>query len=175
MADGIKHEGSVPAATPAAPSSMRFARSPNLAFLSFSIALMSLAAALFQGYINARNLAVVQRDLARREHVRGCKEAAELYFEAKLRIARYASRQRQGVADDGFEAALATGRLAAVSTYLANFGDGAARETYTALSAAMQALLDSAAGGTRNEAALADAERLFGKLNADCVAVSKID
>ena len=155
MADSVKHEGAVPAAPPAA-STVRFARSPNLALLSFSIALLSLAAALFQGYINARNLAVVQRDLARREHVRGCKEAAELFFEAKSRIARYAARQRQGVADDGFDAALATGRLAAVSTYLANFGDGATRETYTAFSTAMRSLLDGAATGSRNETALAD-------------------
>lgn len=148
---------------------------PGLAVVSIGIALLSLGAALFQGFINARNLAVVQRDLARREHVRACKEAAELFFEAKLRAARHAARIRQGIADDGFDAALAAGRLAAVSTYLANFGDERIRQTYTALSGAMRAVLDAAGRGQTDEAALGEAERLFASLNADCVRAARID
>lgn len=153
----------------------QFRTAPAMAMFSLAIALLSLSAAFFQGFINARNLNVVQRDLARREHVRGCKEAAELFFEAKLRIARLAARARQGAADDGFDAALATGRLAAVSTYLANFGDDTTRQTYTALSSAMRKLLDAAATGIKDDAALADADRLFGLLNADCVKAARLD
>ncbi|MGL4496360.1 MAG: hypothetical protein ACRCUX_11135 [Beijerinckiaceae bacterium] len=156
----------------AAPS---LARGANLAVLSLVIALVSLMAAVFQGYINARNLAVVQRDLARREHVRACKEAAELFFEAKLRIARHAGQVRDNQGGDGFDAALATGRLAAVSTYLANFGDGATRNSYTALSQAMRTLLDGAAQGRRDDPALVEADRLFGLLNADCVRAARLD
>ena len=62
----------------------------NIAHVSIVIAVLSLGAAMYQGWINSRNLEVVTRDIGRREHLRACKEVIEAYFEAKLRIARLA-------------------------------------------------------------------------------------
>lgn len=144
----------------------------NIAHVSIVIAVLSLGAAMYQGWINSRNLEAVTRDIGRREHLRACKEVIEAYFEVKLRIARLATpTMGAGLGDPEFEARAAIARFAALGTYLANFQDEAARVRYTGLSRELERLVDvarSAPVADRAELFRA-ADEIFASMNADCV------
>jgi hypothetical protein len=139
----------------------------NLTHVSLAVATLSLGAALFQGYLNSRNLDVVQRDIGRREHLRACKEVIEAYFDAKLRIER---AWGEAAADRRFEARQAVARFAALGTYLANFQDEAARVRYTELSRELDRL-----AGEGGPAAFARADEVFAAMNADCVRSTRFE
>ena len=155
-------------------------RVPPITYLSLAVAVFSLATAMYQGWLQTRNLEAVQRDLARREVIRGCKDAIEAYFEAKLRL-RLAGEPALGAVDAQrrYEAAAsAVARLAAVGTFLANGQSEEARAVYTDLSHEMERI---AAAGRADELDVAApdlfsaADRLFARMNADCVGSTRID
>jgi hypothetical protein len=54
-------------------------RASLVSSLSFLIASMSLGASFYQGYLNTKNLEIIQRDVSRREYIRTCKEIIETY------------------------------------------------------------------------------------------------
>lgn len=154
--------------------------------LSLAIALLSLATAMFQGYLNARNMATVTTDISRREAIRTCKEAVEAWFEVKLRIGLMT-----GTGDDhgtvavgtaaperSVDAAIAINRFAALGTVLANTTDQPEmRASYTALSGELARIHASARAepGKPLASLFEKAEGLFGKLNGDCVHWSRGD
>lgn len=149
----------------------------GLAHVSIVIALMSLGAALYQGWINSRNLEAVQRDIGRREHLRACKEIIEAYFEVKLRIARLAMpTMGAGLGDPEFEARAAVARFAALGTYLANFQDEGRRVRYTALSRELERLVDQARAApiADRDALFRAADEIFAGMNADCVGSTRV-
>lgn len=153
-----------------------------LASLSMLLAMMSLGAALFQNYIYIKQLDILQRDVARAEHIRTCKEVIETYFQVKLKvglIARTAERARTANADPAggmleVEAANSVSRFAALGTYLANFQSEDTRYHYTQLSWTLEkiALASNAqSGDLRN--LFEPADRLFATMNDDCVRSAK--
>ncbi len=149
-------------------------RFPGLSSLSLGIALCSLSTAMYQGYVQTRNLEIMQRDLARREQVRSCKEVIEAYFEAKLRIGQVLdmrARPPSGwMPSPEDAAAVAVSRFAALGTYLANFQGEEARVRYTALTRALEAAVARAGdGGVSMQALFEAADGLFAGMNEDCV------
>jgi hypothetical protein len=143
----------------------------NLTHISLAIATVSLGAALFQGYLNSRNLDVVQRDIARREHLRACKEAIEAYFDAKLRIERAAAEPGP---ERRFEARAAVARVGALGTYLANFQGEAMRVSYTGLTRELDRLALAPSPAAPGEA-FARADGIFAELNQDCMRSTRFD
>lgn len=153
-------------------------RAISIAHFSIAIAILSLVSSGFQAWVNSRNLENVQHDIARREHIRACKEVIEAYFEVKARVGlvmgtdlRVADRTEPAGAEMRSAAAVAVARFAAIGTFLANFQDEAARAQYTALSLELTRILASArdAQTAGLEALFADADRLFARMNDDCV------
>jgi hypothetical protein len=155
------------------------ALSRHLPVVSFVVAALSLAMASFQGWINSRNLEVVQRDISRREVIRVCKEVIEAFFAVKLRVGVLAAGTdgRIGASaalrDDQnnvMEAAIAASRFAALATYLANFEDEATRVRFTALANELTRLVDLLrTRAIESTTSLFDiADREFVALNENC-------
>ena len=151
---------------------------------SMAIALASLATAMFQGYLNARNMATVTTDISRREAIRTCKETVEAWFEVKLRIGLMTGGgDDRGIVAVGIaapersiDAAVAINRFAALGTVLANVADlPEMRASYTALSGELTRIHAAARAepGKPLAALFERAEGLFGRLNADCVRWSR--
>ncbi len=148
----------------------------SLTHVSLCVAALSFGAAMFQGYVNSRNLEIVQRDIGRREHIRACREAIEGFFDVKLRIARMIELARPGAAPDAFDANMAVSRFGAIGTYLANFQGEDARYDYTLLTRELQRLVDAAkAGGVAaDDSFFKAANGMFDKMNSDCVRSSRV-
>lgn len=153
--------------------------SSHLPVVSLVVATLSLGMASFQGWINSRNLEVVQRDISRREVIRVCKEVIEAFFAVKLRVGVLtggadgrigASAALRDDPNNVIEAAIAASRFAALATYLANFQDEATRVRFTALANELTRLVDLLR--TRPPeltSTLFDAaDREFTALNEDC-------
>lgn len=147
----------------------------TITHLSLLVALASFGAAMFQGYINSRNLEVVQRDISRREHIRACKEAIEAFFDAKLRIVRLAHIAGSVAETSEFETAMSVSHVGAIGTYLANFQGEDARYQYTLLTRELQRLVDVAKGGAKaDDSFFKTADEKFNLMNADCVHSSQL-
>ena len=149
-----------------------------LPLVSLAVAGLSLGAAAWQGYLNSRNLEIVQRDLGRRELVRVCRDVIEAYFSVKLAVEKSATlRGDRPAAEVVFEPRAAVNRFAALGTYLANFQGEVKRAEYTALSRELQDLAKSSPTlkAETLEAAFAKADGMFAKLNDDCVRSSHFE
>lgn len=152
-------------------------RTPTVALLSVAIACFSLGTAMYQGYVQTRNLETVQRDIARREQIRACKDVIEAFFEAKLRtglLLQGGDDGSDGARQSAELAAVAVSRLGAVGTFLANMEGKDARARYTQLTRTVEAALSAARGGdaAAHAGAVAEADRLFAGMNMDCVGLA---
>src|SRR5918997_409558 len=109
-----------------------------LAGFSILLATLSLGAAFYQNYIYTQLIQVVQRNVARGEYIRTCRDIIETYFQVKLKVGLLMTAERAGGADGEStretEATNAVSRFAALGTYLANFQDEDVRFRYTQLS-----------------------------------------
>ena len=149
-------------------------RPPLLSLVTLTIAVASLSTAIYQGWVQTRNLEIVQRDLARREQVRSCKDVIEAYFDVKLRIgliADAATGSPPGLPDPVVQARMAVSRFGALGTYLANFQGEEARSRYTALTRELERVMGlarTAAGPSGMEALFEAADGLFYGMNEDC-------
>lgn len=153
-------------------------RPSRLTLVTLAIALLSLATAVYQGWVQTRNLEIVQRDLARREQVRSCKEVIEAYFEAKLRIGLLVGSRAAPAAtfpaSPEEAAAIAVSRFAALGTYLANFQGEATRQRYTALSRELERLVAAARTDSAPDRSFGTADGLFYEMNEDCVRSTRL-
>src|SRR5439155_24912928 len=61
-------------------------RSSLLALLSIGLAATTVFAAVYQNYIYTKLLDTIQRNVARTEYRRACRDVIEAYFQAKLRV-----------------------------------------------------------------------------------------
>jgi hypothetical protein len=156
-------------------------RSTLVSLMSFVIAIMSLGASFYQGYLNTRNLDIIQRDVSRREYIRTCKEVIETYFDVKLRVGLIIAAERQGTGTADtvtlMQASMAVSRFGALGTFLANFqeGDGI-RLRYTELTRELLNIVASAHEGTTKslDKLFETADDYFAKMNDDCVKLSKL-
>jgi hypothetical protein len=148
-------------------------RSRVLVYLSLVIACGSLAAAFYQNWIYTRQLDTIQRNVARGEYIRACRDIIETYFQVKLKVGLMMSREG---ADNGMfaiEAANAVSRLGGIGTYLANFQNEDIRFRYTQLTNELTRVVMSAREKGEAEKLFAKADELFAGLNEDCVKTAK--
>jgi 5'-deoxynucleotidase YfbR-like HD superfamily hydrolase len=168
---------------------MKASSMPNgttlLAGFSMLLAIMSLAAAFYQNYIQTKYVEAIQRNVSRAEYNRACRDLIEAYFQVKLKvglIARAAERERApngaGAGAESMlevEAANAISRFAALGTYLANFQNEDTRYQYTQLSWTLEKVLPLARNTAQVELAklFEPADKLFAAMNDDCVRTAK--
>jgi|SRR5262245_688416 len=148
-----------------------------ITYFPMFIATLSLVTSIYNGYLNSLFVNLIQRNVARGEYLRTCKDVIDAYFQVKFRAA-VVSRNRGNAKTDSpamtpeqIEAANAVARMSALGTYLANLRDEAVRVRYTELSMAVQKAVNEA---RQTPPAALDklfepADRIFADLNADCV------
>jgi hypothetical protein len=155
-------------------------RSVLLTYFPMLIAVLSLVTSIFNGYLNATFVDIIQRNVGRGEYLRTCKEIIDAYFQVKLH-ANIISRNHTSAGAEGaltpeqIAGANAVARMAALGTYLANLRDDATRERYTELSMAVEKVVKEA-GKTPPEGLpklFETADRIFSSMNADCVKSAK--
>jgi hypothetical protein len=154
-------------------------RSSLLAFLSIGLAAITVSAAVYQNYIYTKLLDTIQRNVARAEYSRACRDVIEAYFQVKLRVGLVLSERAGASASPGMmeiEAGNAVSRVGAYGTYLANFRNENVRYRYTQLTLELQRIVLSArAGGERDlDKLFAKADELFTRMNDDCVQTAKV-
>ena len=141
--------------------------------------MITVSAAVYQNYIYTRLLDTMQRNVARTEYGRACRDVIEAYFQVKLRVGLVLTER--AVAANGqpgmmeIEAANAVSRVGAYGTYLANFRDDNVRYQYTQLTLELQRIVLAArAGGERDlDRLFARADELFARMNDDCAKTAK--
>ncbi|MCC6889941.1 MAG: hypothetical protein IT536_15530 [Hyphomicrobiales bacterium] len=152
-------------------------RSVIVTYFPMFIATLSLVTAIYNGYLNSQFVNVIQRNVARSEYMRTCKDVIDAYFQVKFRAA-VISRNRESAPSgasamtvEQIEGANAVARLGALGTYLANLRDESVRARYTELSRAVEAAVGNARQVAPDslEALFEPADRIFDNLNADCV------
>ncbi|MBX9776713.1 MAG: hypothetical protein K2Y71_20230 [Xanthobacteraceae bacterium] len=148
-----------------------------ITYFPMFIATLSLVTSIYNGYLNNLFVNLIQRNVARSEYMRTCKDVIDAYFQVKFR-ASVVSRNRDSARADGatmtpdqIEAANAVARLGALGTYLANLRDENVRVRYTELSVAVAKAVNDArqASPSEVEKLFEPADRIFADLNADCV------
>jgi hypothetical protein len=148
-------------------------RTALVTYFPMFIATLSLVTSIFNGYLNAKFVDIIQRNVGRVEHMRTCKEIIDAYFQVKFRAGLLA--ERSGAPPEQAEAANAVSKFAALGTYLANLRDDATRVRYTRLSQQLEEIVAGApkapAGGLGQRFEAAD--KLFAELNDDCVRFAK--
>jgi len=157
-------------------------RSVLMGYFPMFIATLSLVTSIYNGYLNAKFVDIIQRNLGRGEHMRTCKEIIDAYFQVKFRaglVNASAERERSGgtagPASEQVEAANAVNKLAALGTYLANLRDDATRERYTDFSRQLEKIVNEArrVPGAEFNKLFDPADRMFTELNDDCVKTAK--
>lgn len=153
-------------------------RTVLLSYFPMFIATLSLVTSIFNGYLNAKFVDIIQRNLGRGEYLRTCKDVIDAYFQVKLKATVISRNQNPSSVSQGpamtpeqIDGATAVARLGALGTYLANLRGEGVRARYTELSMAV----DRAIAEARQTPPAAvsklfeTADRIFSELNADCV------
>jgi hypothetical protein len=150
-------------------------RATVITFFPMFIATLSLVTSIFNGYLNARFLDVMQRNVGRGEYMRTCKDIIDAYFQVKAKAAQIqasAASGSGGVTPQAAraEAAMAVSHFAALGTYLANLRDDVVRARYSELSQLLERILVEAAQPSSDLGKLfAPADEIFGSMNQDCI------
>ncbi|MCZ7656945.1 MAG: hypothetical protein M5U07_03400 [Xanthobacteraceae bacterium] len=150
-------------------------RSRYLVYLSLVIACGSLVAAFYQNFVYTRQLDTIQRNVARGEYIRACRDIIETYFQVKLKVGLMLAPRNGGGANDMFavEAANAVSRLGGIGTYLANFRDEDIRFRYTQLTDELTRIVMAARVARAPDTLFGKADELFAGLNDDCVRTAR--
>jgi hypothetical protein len=154
-------------------------RSSLLAFLSIGLAMITVSAAVYQNYIYTRLLDTIQRNVARTEYSRACRDVIEAYFQVKLRVGLVLTERAAAAGGQPgmmeMEAANAVSRVGAYGTYLANYRDDDVRYQYTQLTQELQRIVLAARAGAERDLdrLFAKADELFARMNDDCVKTAK--
>ena len=145
-------------------------RDTLLTYFPMFIATISVLASLYNAWLFARSVEIMQRNVDRGEIMRACKDVIDNYFQIKVKAGLIAAGGPAAAAAAN-EAATSVAKFGALGTYLANFGDEAARVRYTELSYELARVVTAASTTPRQDVnkLFEPAERLFATLNDDCV------
>jgi len=140
-------------------------------YISLLVAGLSLLTSFYQGYLNTRFVEIIQKNVARGEYMRTCKDIIDAYFQIKLRTSLLASSSEGNAENRAAEAGNSVSHFAALGTYLANLQDSAARERYTKLSVELARIVAVARKTQPSEVdkLFGPADELFAGMNDDCV------
>jgi hypothetical protein len=153
-------------------------RTVLMAYFPMFIATLSLVTSIFNGYLNARFVDIIQRNLGRGEYLRTCKDVIDAYFQIKLKATVISRNRGAPSTSDGsamtaeqIDGASAVAKLSALGTYLANLRGEAVRARYTELSMAVDRAIAQAGKTPPAEVGklFAAADTIFAELNGDCV------
>jgi hypothetical protein len=159
-------------------------RTVLMTYFPMFIATLSLCTSIFNGYLNARFLDIIQHNVGRTEYMRTCKEIIDAYFQVKFRasvISAHGAGERGSdnisvtMPADQIDGANAVNKFAALGTYLANLRDEEIRRRYTQLSLELQKIMGDARRtppGDLNRL-FEPGDRLFAAMNDDCVRSAK--
>jgi hypothetical protein len=138
-------------------------------YISLFVAGLSLLTSLYQGYLNTKFVDIVQKNVARGEYMRTCKDIIDAYFQIKLKAALLAANSTD--ANREAEALNAVSHFGALGTYLANLQDEAARARYTKLSQTLQKIVADARITPSGDIGklFGPADEQFAGMNNDCV------
>jgi hypothetical protein len=151
---------------------------------------LALGAVAYQTYLLRQSLNIIDRASQRmdrvqqqNEYVRACRDLSDAYFLVKQRVAPLmAVPDRSNIAGaariseiNRIEAQDAVARFAALSAFLGNTQDAAARERYAELSRVLTRTAEDAKGMplTEFDRAFEPADKLFAQANSDCARVSQ--
>ena len=140
------------------------------------IATLSVLSSIYQGYLFAHSIDVIQRNVSRSEYLRTCREIIDTYFQVKLSVTQLAEPAANPTASATANANNLVGKFAALGTYMANFQDEEIRARYSSLSQELARLVvtarDRGAGDPNRR--FGEADRLFGQMNEDCVRLAQV-
>lgn len=165
-------------------------RTVLITYFPMLIAVLSLVLSLYQGYLfksslelSQRSLDLMERNVARGEFMRTCREISETYFQVKQRIvAMMPVADRGNVAGasrvtehNRFEAQEAVAKFGGLGTFLANFQDAPTRARYTELTRTLAGIMETARATPLSEAdkLFAPADKTFASMNEDCVRLAR--
>ena len=155
-------------------------RSIVIVYFPMFIAALSLCTSIFNGYLNARFVDLIQNNVSRVEYLKTCKEIIDAYFQVKFRtglltIDATTSRQGGRSTADQVDAANAVNKFAALGTYLANLRGDVARARYTELTRILEKIVADAAGTSAADLSkrFEPADLIFTEMNEDCVKRSR--
>jgi hypothetical protein len=138
------------------------------------IATLSVVSSIYQGYLFAHSNDIIQRNVARGEYLRTCREIIDTYFQVKLVVTQLAEPGRAVNRSDALSATHLVGKFGALGTYLANFQDEEIRVRYTQLAHELSRLVTSAREPGDLNKRFDTAERLFSQMNEDCVRLAQV-
>jgi hypothetical protein len=151
--------------------------------LTAAVALLSLCMSFYQGYLFHRSIDLMEKNVARGEFIRTCRDIIGTYFDVKQRVGTLMpAADRGNVAGaarvteaNRVEAQAAIARFGGLGTYLANFQNIETRERYTELTRTLNGILDVARTTplTDIDRLFAPADKLFAGMNQDCVNLSR--
>ncbi len=145
-------------------------RDTLITYFPMFIATISVVASFYSVWLFARSVEVMQRNVDRGEIMRACKDVIDNYFQIKVKAELIAAGGPAAAAAAN-EAATSVAKFGALGTYLANFGDEAARVRYTQLSHELARIVAAARTTPPQniDKLFEPAEKLFATLNDDCV------
>jgi len=139
------------------------------------IAVLSLFASIYNGYLNNRFVSLIQGNVGRVEYLKTCRDIIDSYFQVKFRADLVRVRvERDGTgafaaSAERIEALNAVNKFGALGTYLANLRDESIRAEYTKLSGELEKAVVRAGSGEGIAGLFSAADGMFGKLNDDCI------
>jgi hypothetical protein len=156
-------------------------RTAVITFFPMFIATLSLVTSIFNGYLNAKFVDIIQRNVGRGEYMRTCKDVIDAYFQVKARVGLIrAERERAGAAPAAglspyhAEAVAAVSRFGALGTYLANLSEQNVRARYTELTDRLNAIVREAGTNTAALDTLFEpADVIFTEMNDECIRSAK--
>lgn len=187
---------SIPPAAPAMPLPVAVSvkrqpvRDALVTYFPMAIAVLSLVLSIYQGYLFHQSLAlsnqsidVMQRNVARGEFSRACRDIIETYFQVKQKVSvLMPAADRGNVAGASrvteasrLEAQGAIAKFGGLGTYLANFQDAATRARYTELTRTLTGIMEAARTTPLPEIdkMFQPADKMFGQMNEDCARLSR--
>jgi hypothetical protein len=140
------------------------------------IAILSVLSSIYQGYLFAHSNDLIQRNVLRSEYLRTCREIIDTYFQVKLAVTQLSEPGANPTANATANANNLVGKFGALGTYLANFQDEEIRVRYTGLTHELARLVTTARDRSAGDAGkrFAEADRLFGQMNEDCVRLAQV-
>jgi hypothetical protein len=146
-----------------------------ITFFPMFIATLSLVTSIYNGFLNARFVSIIQGNVGRTEYMRTCKEIIDAYFEVKFRAGLIGAEGDPATAAARNEARHAVHKLGALGTYLANLRDEAIRVRYTELTRETARVVETPlpTPAPAIDARFTAADQIFAALNDDCVKAAK--
>lgn len=140
------------------------------------IATLSVVSSIYQAILFTRSLDIVQQNVSRGEYLRTCREVIDTYFQIKLSVAQLSEGGGPAARADRANVVNLTGKFGALGTYLANFQDEEIRVRYTELANELAAIAAAAPlqPAANAGASFEKADRLFTKMNDDCVRLAQV-